>query len=154
MGTENAEEIKLLYRHPTSNDLFELQNIQSTGVPYIIVQWASQDKFLSDVPEKFATALVDAKEGKIQHLNLTSGESHLSLVPLVFFFTVSGSNAVYFPSFAMKAYVMPIKFQTELYIEAKGRPQKLLTVLDVDAQRWDHVAVSEASTPLGIHRVN
>lgn len=154
MGTQNAEEIKLLYRHPTSNDLFELQNIQATGVPHIIVRWASQDIFLSNVPEKFATALVDAKEGKVQHLNLTSGEHHVPLVPLVFFFTVSGSDAVYFPSSYMRAYIMPIKFETELYIEAKGRRQKLLTILEVNAERWDNVAVSEKSNPVGVKLVS
>jgi hypothetical protein len=150
LGTENAEDIKLLYRHPKSNEIFQLQKIPSTGVPYIIVQWASPDKFLPNVSEKFATALLDAKEGKIEHLNLTSGESHISLVPLVFFFTVSGSNAVYFPSSYRRAYVMPMKFETELYIEAKGRRQKLLTTLEIDAQRWDYVAVTELSNPTSL----
>ncbi len=75
-------------------------------------------------------------------MNLTSGESHASLVPLVLFFTVRDYDAVCFPTVYRKAYVIPQKFETELYIEAKGK-QNLLTRLEIDAQRWDHVAVSD-----------
>ncbi len=64
IGAETAQDIKLLYRHPKSNELFELQKIPTTGVPHIIVQWTSPQGFLVNVPEQFATALLDAKEVK------------------------------------------------------------------------------------------
>jgi hypothetical protein len=140
-GSENAEEVKLFYQHPNSTDIFELQRIQPTGVPNIIVQWASPNKF-ADVPEKFASALLDAREGKLDHLTLVSGEKTSTLVPLVVFFTVEGSNDVYFVSPYRRSYIMPMKFQTSLYIVAKGRSQKLLRSLEIDAHKWDNVAVT------------
>lgn len=146
-SSENARNFKLLYRVPNfkeqPNERFELEKIPTTGTPTITVQWDRPEKFLPSVPDHFATALLAAR---IKDMTLSAGANHLNLAIFVFFFTIRGSDAVYFPSLVNQPkIVMPVRFTVELWAEAMNKPITLLKTFVIDARTWDNVSVIELS---------
>lgn len=142
VGSENATNLKLLYRHPNSNELYELEKIPPNGTTSITVQWNRPEKFLPAVPDHFATAFLDG--AKVKNFTLTAGLDYLNMSLFVLFFTIEGSDTLYFPSIVNQpAFVMPVKIRTEIYAEADKKPQTLLKRLEIQAQTWEKARVTE-----------
>jgi hypothetical protein len=140
VGSENAQDFKLLLKNPYANYTDELWNISVTGIPSILVPWNFKQKPRPETCDDFAAAVLEAK---IRHLTLTAGLNHLHLVGFVLFFTIRDCDAIYFPTFNQRKADMHTKFETALYAEATNRPQTLLKRFEIDAQRWDSVSVRE-----------
>jgi hypothetical protein len=147
-GAEDATEVQPCFKYPKTNDLYPLVLIPSSGKPWIHATWPAPptapefDKRRDD----FATALVLDKTIRIEKMNLGAGHA---LQPFILLFTVRGRNTIYFPAENLVAFDMPTKFQTELLLQAKGRPLVRLKSFEIEARSWETVLVTELRNPSG-----
>ena len=142
LGAEDATEVQPCFKYPTTNDLYPLAVIPTTGKPWIHVTWPPPPTApdFDKEEEGFAKALLRDKDVRIEKMNLGAGHA---LQPFIFLFTVRGRNVLYVAAHNLIAFNMPTKFQTALHLQAEGRPRVLAKVFEVNARSWDSVSVNE-----------
>ena len=145
-GAEGVVEVQPMFKFPTTNDVYPLAFIPTTGKPWIHVTWPLPPQ-APDFDEKrdFAKALVADKNLWIEKLNLEEGQP---LVSFIFLFTVRGRDSVYFTSPNLIAVKMPATFRTALFLKAKDRPLVTAKVFEINARSWDSVSVNEVRDSL------
>lgn len=141
-GAESASEVLPIFKFPTTNDVYPLNFIPTSGKPWIYLTWPPIPKApdFDKEQDSFAKALVLDRSRTIEKLSLHEGRP---LVPFIFLFTVEGHDVLYFPSPSLISFTMPTKFRTTLFLQAKDRPLIKAKVFEIDARSWDSVSVNE-----------
>lgn len=142
LGAESAREVQPLFKFPTTNDVYQLRFIPTSGKPWIHVTWPLPPEAPDFDKEQdgFAKALVLDKNRRIEKLSLEEGQ-HLK--PFIFLFTVHGSDTLYFPTPNLICFKMPTRFRTALYLQAADRPPIIAKTFEIDARSWESVSVNE-----------
>jgi hypothetical protein len=142
VGIETAEEvIPHLWLPGRAGGFFHIVVIPIGSLESILVKWGQSEQELNASKEHgFALALIWDKVIRKESMALYSGGISRTFL---LFFTVNGSNILYFPSEAPFRLEMPCKIVAGLFLEAKDLPKYLAKMYEVDAHSWGSFQVRE-----------
>jgi hypothetical protein len=142
VGIETAEGvIPHLWLRGLAQGFFHLIMIPLGSLESILVKWRqSEEEFNASSEHGFALALIWDEVARKETMSLYGGGIGQGFL---LFFTVKGSNILYFPSEAPLRLEMPCKLVAGLFFEVKDLPKYLAKMYEVDASSWDSFQVQE-----------